>query len=77
MTYEQTLQISKLLRDGKGYRKIAEKLDLPVNSVKSWCRRHQAEETKTNCCPLCVRKVISLPYKRLRRFCSDSCRIKW
>lgn len=77
MTYEQTLQISKLMQDGKGYRKIAEELDLPVNSVKSWCRRHQAEETKTDCCPLCGRKVVSLPHKRPRRFCSDSCRIKW
>lgn len=77
MTYEQTMQISKLMQEGKGYRAIAAEMNLPVNSVKSWCRRHQAGETKTDCCPLCGRKVVSLPHKRPRRFCSDSCRIKW
>lgn len=44
MTNEQTIMISRLMKDGMGYRKIAAELDLPVNSVKSWCRRHQPAE---------------------------------
>ena len=77
MTNEQTIMISRLMREGKGYRKIAAELDLPVNSVKSWCRRHPPEEAKTDLCPMCGKEIFSLPHKRPRKFCSDSCRSKW
>lgn len=34
-----------LMAAGYGYRRIAEALGLPVNTVKSWCRRHRNTET--------------------------------
>lgn len=77
MTNEQTIMISRLMKDGMGYRKIAEELDLPVNSVKSWCRRHPCEEEKAEYCPVCGKEIFSLPHKRVRKFCSDGCRYAW
>ena len=44
MTETEKLKISKLRRDGLGYKKIAAVLDLPVNSVKTYLRRHPADE---------------------------------
>lgn len=77
MTNEQTILISRLMKDGMGYRKIAAELDLPINSVKSWCRRHPCEEEKTDRCPVCGKEIFSLPHKRVRKFCSDECRYAW
>lgn len=65
------------MRDGKGYRKIAAELNLSVNSVKSWCRRHPCEETKADHCLMCGKEIFSIPHKRHRKFCSDTCRSKW
>ena len=77
MTNEQTILISRLMKDGMGYRKIAAELDLPVNSVKSWCRRHPREEGDANHCMMCGKEISSTPHKRVRKFCSDKCRYAW
>ena len=77
MTNEQTIMISRLMRDGNGYRKIAAELDLPINSVKSWCRRHPCEEERTERCLMCGDEISSKPHKKPRKFCSDECRNKW
>ena len=77
MTNEQTIMISRLMREGKGYRRIAAELDLPVNSVKSWCRRHPREEGDANHCMMCGKEVYSTSHKRVRKFCSDKCRYAW
>jgi hypothetical protein len=73
----QIEQINRLRKDGKGYRVIASELKLPVNSVKSWCRRHPIEENKTNICQHCGAPVRQLPHRKKKRFCSDRCRLAW
>ncbi len=73
----QIEQINRLRRDGKGYRAIASELELPVNSVKSWCRRHPIEIESIGKCLCCGTEIISRPHKRQRRFCSDECRLVW
>ena len=40
MTDEQKQQISALRRDGAGSGRIAARLQISINTVKSFCRRH-------------------------------------
>lgn len=77
MTSEQSIMITNLMKEGMGYRKIATELNLPINSVKSWCRRHPVVEIKIDNCLMCGKEIHSLPHKRKKKFCSDSCRYKW
>ena len=77
MTSKQTADIVRLQREGKGYRAIAAELDQPVNSVKSWCRRHLCEDDKTGFCLQCGTEIHLTPHRRPRKFCSDMCRLTW
>ena len=80
MTETEKLKISKLRRDGLGYKKIAAVLDLPVNSVKTYLRRHPADEDAAaipDFCERCGKPIIQAPHRKRKRFCSDSCRISW
>ena len=76
LTTEQIMQITNLRAEGKGYRAIASELDLPLNSVKSWCRRHPLK-ADDGLCLQCGAEIHSIPHKRQRKFCSDKCRKKW
>ena len=40
MTHEEKKQIGKMRAAGMSYARIAESLDISINSVKSYCRRH-------------------------------------
>ena len=44
MTDEQKNKIMELRMLGAGYGKIAQTLDISVNTVKSFCRRHNTEK---------------------------------
>ena len=77
MTNEQKMIINRLMRTGKGYRTIAREVDLPVNSVKSWCHRHPVDTDEGFVCLFCGRKLQQTKGKRQRKFCSDSCRMMW
>ena len=76
MTTEQIIQINNLRNEGKGYRTIASELNMPVNSVKSWCRRHPLKAAGEICLQ-CGAEIHSLPHKRKRKFCTDECRNRW
>ncbi|WP_369677897.1 RNA polymerase sigma factor [Ruminococcus sp. CAG:379] len=41
MTNKQKEKIIVLRQDGTSYKEIAEQLDLSVNTVKSYCQRHE------------------------------------
>lgn len=80
MTETEKLKISKLRRDGLGYKKIAAALDLPVNSVKTYLRRHPTDENAaaiSDFCEMCGKPIVQTPHRKQKRFCSDSCRISW
>ena len=76
MTNEEIKKISVLQRQGKGYKAIADTLGLPVNSVKSWCRRHPLDDA-TGHCQQCGAPIHQTPHKRQRKFCDSACRIAW
>jgi len=78
MTALEKMMIQDLQRKGYGYKKIATELNLPVNSVKSYCRRHGEDEIlPVGMCPQCGRTVVQKPHRKQKKFCSDKCRMAW
>ena len=85
MTKEQKALVVKLRDQGMTFAAIAEKLDISVNSIKSFYRRNgnasNATITSNNenqlCCKECG-KPIAQPFgTREKKFCSDKCRMLW
>lgn len=77
MTKEQKEIITRLQRDGKGYRTIAAETGIPVNSVKSWMRRHPLEDEDGDRCLQCGTPLRQTPGRRQKKYCSDRCRMTW
>jgi len=74
MTGKQKHAILSLRGKGLTYEKIANKLDIPANTVKSVCRR-EAEKKKR--CRNCRRILTQNSGGRPKMFCCDACRIAW
>jgi len=78
----QEMHIIALRKAGVGYRKIAEEMGLPRDTVRYFCKTHDlagvgkdiAEEPV---CLQCGGKLPPTQRGRHRKFCSDQCRWKW
>lgn len=78
-------RIMHLRSAGESYARIAEMLDISINSVKSFCRRKCLRSVPTEldvqkeitCCKQCGETLIHTPGKKRKRFCSDRCRMAW
>ena len=77
MDNKQKETINLLKSEGKGYRVIASEVGLPMNSVKSWCRRHPYDPKQKGLCLNCGIEIVCTPHKRQRKFCSDICSLDW
>ena len=85
MTDKQKLQIKALRQSGMSYTEISKMMDLSINSIKTYCRRHDlggaaaytAEERKTIPCLNCGKPVLQNPGRKEKKFCSDRCRMLW
>lgn len=90
LTDQQKIHIQLMRNEGLGYLKIANKLSLSVNTVKSFCRRNEKPETTKDatCSPTQIYESMSLCKNcgaalemrlghKPRKFCSDACRISW
>lgn len=76
MTQLQKDAILRMRRDGLGYTEIAKRLDMSVNTVKSFGRRCEAPADGERC-RQCEQPITQTPGRKPRRFCSDACRLKW
>ena len=73
MTGEQKQQIIVLRRDGAGYGRIAARLQISINTVKSFCRRHSlATSTAGAVCEQCGKPIEQSPGRKRKRFCCDA-----
>lgn len=79
-------QIIKLRKAGYSYNTIAEMVGLSKNTVTSICRRagikvtdikYTKDQVSFFVCPYCGRLFTNPWSRRIKRFCSDSCRTKW
>ena len=77
----QKNQIGILRQSGFSYQKISNMLGISINSVKSYCRRHQLGGDKSNSssynvtdkCEQCSKPVKQIPGRKMKRFCCDQC----
>ncbi len=83
MTESQRTLVTGLRRNGMGYKTIARKVGVSVNTVKSYCRRHEEacrreqHEPEEYFCQQCGAPVVQNPGRKRKKFCSDRCRNKW
>lgn len=85
MTREQITQIEIMRQEGNPYSRIATALSLSVNTVKSYCARHnilpcpkQKPVANTDTfCKACGKKLPVVSGKKPLKFCSSECRIQW
>ena len=90
MTKEQKTQILQMRQTGVGFADISRKLDLSVNTVKSFCRRSRGtvksvevqtkihnEKLDSLKCRECGVLLVQKEHTKKRVFCSKSCREKW
>lgn len=70
---KQIDEIKKLVNKGLTYKEISERLNIPVSTIKTCIRRLKSESECLNC----GKKIISIPHKKSKKFCSDECRFKW
>lgn len=81
MNTHQKEQIERYRQSGVSFAQIAEMMNLPISTVKSYCYRNpvkpiKAEATPQNICLECG-KELSMSHFRPRRFCSDTCRYRY
>lgn len=73
---EDIIAISNMRSQGKSAAAIAESLDLSINTVKSYLRRHPEMEN-SRLCPQCGKPVLQQTGRKEKKFCSDRCRNSW
>ena len=88
MNKQQKTIIETLRKENYPYRLIAEKLDLNINTVKSYCKRHgivpinksrkkKTEKTVLSICTFCGKPISNDWNRAHKRFCSDKCRTSY
>ena len=65
-----------MLREGKSASEIALVLDISVNTIRSYIRRHP-ETFGGKCCKSCGKPLSQPEGRKEKRFCSDKCRMAW
>lgn len=77
------IKIEAYRENGVPYAEIAESLSLPLNTVKSYCKRHdlggRRERTaeSISLCLQCGTGIPQIPHRKVKKFCSDQCRNLW
>lgn len=82
MTSEEKSKVDSLRSQGLGYKKIAQMIGVSDSAVKSYCRRvERPEQSETSVvlgvCLCCGQEVAQNPGRKVKKFCSDRCRMKW
>lgn len=86
MTDKEKQQIAVYREQGLSYTKISNKMNLSINSIKTYCKRHglggvrafdMTGEVKICSCENCGKPVKQNPGRKQKRFCSDKCRNTW
>lgn len=82
MTDIQKYKVLDLREKGLSYSEIAKRINVSINTVKSFCRRNNLKESKKEKskarCEYCNAEIHQNPLRKKKRFCSDKCRsLRW
>ena len=72
-------KIKELRITGLGYKKIAQELQVNVNSIKSYCRTHglMRVDLYGPTCKKCGQVFVQVGKGKPRKFCTSTCRVIW
>ena len=82
----QKERIAVLRSRGESYARIADALDISVNTVQSYCRRNglgagyvpdKPADESNGVCANCGKPLTQRQGSKKKRFCSDKCRSAW
>ena len=85
MHKQQKESLNSLRSQGYSYSEIAQLLCISINTVKSYCRRHDlnkassalTETKEPSFCHHCGIELAQVNGRKQKRFCSDKCRMAW
>ena len=85
MTDKQKMKIVEYRNQGRSYTEISKLMDLSINSIKTYCKRHglggsaaySAAVPEISRCEMCGKEIQQNPRRKRKRFCSDRCRMAW
>ncbi len=75
MTELEKAAIREYRKQGLGYRKIAMKTGVSINTVKSFCKSKSF--TVPTVCLQCRKLIVQTKGRKTKKFCSDKCRMTW
>lgn len=76
MTKLELEYIEDMRHEGASPREIAVKLNKPLETIRTYFKRHPLTESEKYC-PTCNKRLVHVPHKRKKRFCSEACRRAW
>ena len=74
MTLEEKRKIYELRKEGYGYKKIANEMNMSLSSIQSFLKRNPEDETLIGVCKGCGKTIQSIKGRKKKQFCSDRCR---
>ena len=82
MNLEQKEKIKEMRHNSFGYKRIAKALDIPLDTVKSFCRKNKLAGVrgaiaKPMTCRECGQGLVQPEKKKTIKFCSSVCREVW
>ena len=80
MNQQQKEEIKQLRQNGLGYKRISAITGISLNTIKSYCQREKIEKVvmeDVDKCLLCDTPLLHIKGKKHKKFCNDSCRMKW
>ena len=80
MTAQEKQMITSLRNQGLGYKRIAVQTGIPANTVKSFLKRTTTVDEQLAVvfsCLQCGASLQQLTGRKMKKFCSDTCRYKW
>lgn len=80
MTMKEKTDILTLREAGRTLAQIAEEMNMPVNTVKSFLQRRRDSSgilPVYKPCLCCGRPVAQDPHRKEKKFCDAGCRVRW
>lgn len=86
MTLDEKNRIISLRQAGRTLTEIADETGIPRNTIKTFCRRQRLTSDNAHApvdvcaektCLCCHKSIIQYPGRKEKKFCSDSCRMKY